>query len=207
MTDSTDELRQLRLDLKERDKEIVRLKAEAEKTAAELADASGKLKDVSGKLKNATLTLRMSDAMQRISYLPDPEKVADLVGRAVRDGEWSEDTKGRLRREDQNGFHDESVYDWLQKERVKPDAAYYFADGQMTGNQTPTDATNGTASRAGQGREVDAELMKIFDPKNMNLTKASEIYRDNPELAARIAKQVGNKIFDRIEAQDRRFGR
>ena len=197
---------------------------EARDTIDKLTRENAKLKDDLGKatsqLENMTVQLQTANTANTLYDVVRNSGVVvgavpDVASKAAAAGEWGADKDGVFRLKDTTtGQLGKSVDQWLKEfKTAKP---FYFSD--FSGDTGEPRGMTSTGDKVGKQEKVASatvgtvkfsndELLKIFDPKSMNLTVASQIYREDPALAARIAKQVGNKIFDVVEAQDKRFGR
>ena len=175
---------ELRIALEQRDREIDRLKSELTKSNATLAD-------LNDKVKTTNLEYHVGTAARRLGIIEDA--VPDIISRAKRSGEWDLDSAGKLRVKDEHGFFADTAYEWVQA--VKAEVPTYFTDGVQAEDKPAADAE---PKQAVWVMATEAELLRIFDPKTMNLTRATEIYRRDPALATRIARQVGNRIFETL---------
>lgn len=179
---------ELREELKAREREIANLKGQ-------LAKANGDLSSANDKLKLAELHIDIADAARKVGVIPGA--VIDVTSRAARSGEWKRDKDGKFRMVDKDGFPHDDIYEFLRK--VKADVPFYFEDSALTEELGgPANVTNIKTAGGANGVETDPKLLRMFAKETMNLTDACKFAQSNPERAARIAEQVGNKTLMNI---------
>ncbi len=179
-TDRSEEVYELRLALETKEREVAKLQAELEKVTSKASEETSKLRKLTRKM-----TAEILEATRTVPLL-DNRAVPELVEDAIEQGgDWNEGTDGRLYTK--TG----SVSNWLQA--YKSERPFFFAD--YTGAQRQHQVPVGISGSGQAGGEISAELREIFHPKTMNLTRACEIEKKDPELAARVAELVGNTIF------------
>jgi hypothetical protein len=173
------------------DNSIEQLESQVATLQRRLDEAEASVKRVTAERDKAVAGQHLAAAAAAAGVAP--AAIADVVDRALRSGQWKADSKGRLVRHREDGFADldgqaNPITPRSVIESFRSEAPFYWPDGAQ--------APAGASARPAASGKPSVDLSGMENPwQTFNLTRQGEIYRDNPELAQRLADAVGVPVI------------
>lgn len=162
--------------------EITRLTRELEKWKTEARQAK---RDH----EKSEITWRMREAGRSAGVAETA--LDDVVARALNNGEWGLDSKGRLRRLVNGGPEVEidgsfvSPTTWIKSQR--PHSPHWFADASAALASEPS-------ATAPIRQSLPAGGKNPFAKETWNMTEQGRIYKQSPQLAQQMAEAAGREL-------------